>query len=139
MSAKRPQVLEALKALLVAGVPAVSSRVYLPWDAIPDNSGVFIQIEVADSEVDDSEVIGSWLHRVSVRIGAVRSGKFDIQAVWDLLNTASAAIMADCTLSGTVQRIDITGAADSLHEAGERILWPHIAAEIVYLTPAGAI
>ena len=139
MAATRPAILAALKALLVAQVTGVSGKVYLPWDAIPESATTYLQIEVEDSQVDPSETIGRWLHRVPLRIGAVVMGKFDIQAVWNILDATSAAILADGTLSGQVQRVEVTGAADSVTVAGDRILWPHITAEIAYFTPSGAL
>lgn len=139
MAATRPAILAALKALLAAQVTAVAGKVYLPWDAIPETAETFLQIEVEDSQVDPSETIGRWLHRVPLRIGAMVKGKFDAQATWNVLNDTSAAILANGTLSGQVQRMEVTGAGDSVTVAGDKILWPHITVEIAYFTPAGAI
>ena len=140
MAAKRPVILEALKTLLKTGVPAVSNRVYLPWDAMPEiEAGAMIQIAIDDSGIDNGAIISQWKHTVPVKIGAIKSGKFDYQAVWDILNAAAIAIAANYTLTGQVVRVDLTGGADHLTQAGDRILWPHLTAEIVYLTPQGAL
>jgi hypothetical protein len=140
MAAKRPVVLEALKTLLKAGVAAVANRVYLPWDSVPDlENAPMLQISIEDSTTDPGAIIGLWEHKVPVNIGAIKTGKFDYQAVCDLLNSAAAAIFADYTLAGQVESIDITGQADHLTQAGERILWPHLTATITYRTPRGAL
>lgn len=140
MPAQRPVILEALKALLKAGVATVSNRVYLPWDAMPEHdAGPMIQIAIDDSSTDSGAIIGLWEHTVPVKVGAIKGGKFDYQAVWDILNSAAGAIQADHTLSGTVESIEITGGADHLTQAGDRILWPHLAATITYRTQRGAL
>lgn len=138
MSAHRPAILEALKALLVAGMPDLSGRVYLPWESLPENgTNPLIQFDVDDSQIDDAETIGSWVQTMPVRIGYIRYGKFNYSATWEQLNTITGLIR-NASISG-IQRIDITGASDSVTEAGNKILWPHIVADVVYLTPAGEI
>ncbi len=140
MAAKRPVILEALKTLLKAGVSAVANRVYLPWDAMPDlDNAPMLQIAIDDSSTDAGAIIGMWEHVVPVNIGAIKTGKFDYQAVCDLLNTAAGAIFADYTLGGQVESIEITGQADHLTQGGDRILWPHLTARIVYRTQRGAL
>ena len=140
MPAKRPVILTALADLLKTGVPAVANRVYLPWESVPELTTVaVIQIAIDDSTTDPGVVIGLWEHSVPVKIGAIKSGKFDYQAVWDILNAAAAAIQNNYTLSGTVESIEITGQADHLTQAGDRILWPHLAATITYRTQRGAL
>lgn len=140
MPAQRPVILEALKALLKAGVAAVSNRVYLPWDNMPETAaGAMIQIAIDDSSTDGGAIIGLWEHQIPVKIGAIKGGKFDYQAVWDILHLAAGAIMADYTLAGQVESIEITGQADHLTQAGDRILWPHLSATITYRTQRGAL
>ncbi|MCX5875308.1 MAG: hypothetical protein NT087_03220 [Deltaproteobacteria bacterium] len=140
MPAQRPVILEALKTLLKAGVAAVSNRVYLPWEALPEHdAGAMLQIAIDDSTTDAGVVIGLWEHTVPVKIGAIKAGKFDYQAVWDILNAAAAAIQANYTLAGSVESIEITGQADHLIQGGDRILWPHLAATITYRTQRGAL
>jgi len=141
MAAKRPLVLAAFKAALVSGAPLATGGAFLPWDAMPDakEAGPLIQIEIVDSDMDDSECIGQWVHRIQVRIGAVVSGVFDYPAVWEILQQASQALAVSGTLGGLVQRIDITGAADSVTVAADKVLWPHLSADIIYLTPAGSL
>ena len=89
------------------------------------------------SQIDDAETIGSWVQTMPVRIGLVRYGKFDYAATWQQLNTITGLIR-NASISG-VQRIDITGASDSITEAGNKILWPHLAIDVVYLTAAGEL
>lgn len=139
MTAQRPIILAALQDALIDSVISVDGNVVLPWDAQldPREVGPIIQIQVLDGDVDNGEAIGQWLHRVPVRIGAVVAGAFDYAAAWEIVNDASAAIMADATLGGTAWRVEITGAADALEVAGEKILWPHLQATIYYLTPLG--
>jgi len=140
MAAKRPVILEALKTLLKTGVPAVSNRVYLPWDAMPEiEAGAMIQIAIDDSTTDMEQLYGKWVHTVPVKIGAIKAGKFDYQAVWDILATAAAVISGNYTLSGQVETINLAGAADHLVQAGDRILWPHLNTEIIYRTNPGEL
>lgn len=130
----------AFKAVLVAGVPAVSGRVYLPWDDMPDiDNAPMLQIAIDEAQIDPDQIIGQWEHTVPIKIGSIKAGKFDYAAVWDLLNDALAALKTDPTLSGLVQRIEINGAADHLTVAGDRVLWPHLAASIVFRTTRGAL
>ena len=136
MSAQRPVILEALKTLLKSGVPAVSNRVYLPWD-LHNDVYPMIQIGIEDSNVDPDAIIGQWEHTINIKIGAVQTGKFDHQAVWDLLSAAVTAISANQTLGGSVRSIEITGCSDSLIVAGDKMLWPHLAVNIVYRTQKG--
>jgi hypothetical protein len=138
MSAHRPAILEALKALLVTGLPDLSGRVYLPWEPLPETgTQPLVQFDVDDSQIDDSETIGSWVQTMPVRIGYIRYGKFDYAATWQQLNTITGLIR-NASISG-IQRIDITGAADNITEAGNKILWPHLAVDVVYLTAAGEL
>jgi hypothetical protein len=138
LSTKRATILAALKTTLQAGVTAVSNRVYLPWDDQPETaSNPLLQIEIADTVVDDSESIGQWLHTITLRIGAVKAGKFDYAATWDLLQAAATALAGSAIADA--QRVDITGCADSVTVTGDRLLWPHLEAQIVYLTPAGQL
>lgn len=139
MAAQRPAILAALKALLAAQVTAVAGRVYLPWDAIPESAETFLQIEVADTSIDTDVIIGQWEHAVSLRIGAVVKGKFNIQAAWDLLAASAAGLLTDLPLGGLVDRMDFTGAADHITEAGDRVLWPHIELTIIYRTTRGTL
>lgn len=138
MTAKLPTILNALKALLSSGISSVTNCVYLPWDTVPDDKQLLLQIAVDDASIDDSESMGSWQHTLPVQIGAVHYGKFDYSATWEVLNSVTDLLRAT-TLANTVQRIDITGSGDSITVAGDKILWPHVSANIVYLTPAGAL
>lgn len=139
MSTKRATILAALKAQLAADVSAVAGRVYLPWDSLPENDRMpYLQIELLDAEVDDSESIGQWLHRIPMRVGLLMPGKFDHAATWEIMAAVAACLLLNGTIAGA-QRIDVTGCADSVTVAGERILWPHIAADLVYLTAAGSL
>lgn len=140
MAAQRPVILEALKTLLKAGVSTVSNRVYLPWDNMPEHdAGAMIQITIEESTIDMEQLLGQWVHTVPVKIGAIKSGKFDYQAVWDILTAAAAAISGNYTLSGLVETINPAGGADHLIVAGDRILWPHLSAEIIYRTDPGKL
>jgi len=140
MSTVRATILAAFKALLVAGVPAVSGRVYLPWDDQPDTeTAPFLQVAIDDASIDPDVIIGQWEHTIPVRIGAVKTGKFDYSAVWELLGSTAAAISANPTLTGQAQWIEITGSADSVTVAGEKILWPHLTAVMVYRTTKGTL
>jgi len=140
MATKRATILAALQTLLKTGVTGVSNRVYLPWDNQPDLADApLLQIEIADTTIDPDQIIGQWEHTVAVNIGAVKTGKFDYSATWDLLNAAASTIAANATLSGNANRIEITGAADSVTVAGDRILWPHLTAIIIYRTMKGAL
>jgi len=138
MSAIRPVILAALKAVLVANVTAVNGRVYLPWDNQPDLADApLLQIEVDDAQIDDAESMGVWVHTLPVRIGAVKTGKFDYQTTWDLLATVTSTLLTT-SVSGC-QRVDVSGSADSVTVAGDKLLWPHINVDLVYLTTAGTI
>lgn len=139
--AQRPLILAALQATLAAGVPLAAGRVYLPWDTLPElrEVGTLLQIDIGETEVDDLVILGRWQHLVHVRIGAIKAGVYDYPVVWQLLNAAAAAIAADPTLGGTCWRIDITGMADFITQAGDRIMWPHLDATIYYLTPVGSL
>jgi len=140
MAAQRPAILAALQSLLKSGVPAVSNRVYLPWDNIPElENAPMIQIAVEDAEIDTGQLLGPWVHKIRVRIGFIKTGKFDHQAAWDIVAAAATAISAGYTLGGLVESINLTGAADHLETAGDRILWPHLTAEIIYRTDPGAL
>lgn len=138
MSATRPAILTELKALLVAGMPDLSGRVYLPWEPLPENgTNTLVQFDVDDSQIDDTETIGNWVQTMPIRIGLIRYGKFDYAATWEQLNTITGLVHS-ASISG-VQRIDIIGAADSITEAGNKIFWPHLAIDVVYLTAAGTL
>jgi hypothetical protein len=137
MAAQRPIILEALRSRLEIAVDDVAERVCFPWDDPTD--GPMIQIAMGESTVDNGESIGSWLHTIQLKIGAIVAGAYDYPAAWELLNTASAALVADYTLGGTCSRITITGAADSIETGGQKIMWPHLVAAIDYLTPKGAL
>ena len=140
MSTARATILAALKTLLISGVTAVSGRVYLPWDDQPDvENAPYLQIAVEDGGINPDVIIGQWEHSLSIKIGAVKSGKFDYAATWELLESAAAAINGNPTLTGSVNRIEITGSADSVTVAGDRILWPHVTAEITYRTMKGTL
>jgi hypothetical protein len=141
MAAQRPLIMAALKQALVTGVTLVAGRVYLPWEAMPDprEEGQLLQIDLGESEVDDSEVIGKWMHRVQVRLGCVRAGVFDYPAVWEVLNQVASTLLVSPPLGGTVWRVELTGCADSIEVAGDKIMWPHLAITLFYLTPAGAL
>jgi len=140
MAAQRPAVFAALKTALVNGVTAVNGRVYLPWDAQPETvTAAAIEIAIEDSIIDDSVIIGTWEHRIDIKIGCVKQGKFDYAAIWEILNASSAAIAADPTLSGNATRIELTGGGDHIVVAGEKILWMHISAQIVYRTQKGSL
>lgn len=139
MAATRPAILAALKTLLAAQVTAVAGRVYLPWDAIPESAETFLQIEVAATSIDTDVIIGQWEHAVTLRIGAVVKGKFNIQTAWDLIAASAAGLLTDLSLGGLVARMDFVGAADHITEAGDRILWPHIELQIIYRTTRGTL
>lgn len=141
MAAKRPIVMEAFKQVLVAGVPLASSRVYLPWDDIPEirEVGSYLQIMIQPSEIDDTESIGTWMHRLPLVVSAIRAGAFDYPAVWEMLHQAAQALVAAGALGGLAQRVDVTGTGDEIEVAGDKLLLPHIAVEITYLTPQGSL
>lgn len=140
MATSRATILAALKTLLVNGVSAVAGKVYLPWDDQPELSNApLLQLEIADTTIDPDQIIGQWEHTVAVNIGAVKTGKFDYSTTWDILGAAAAAINSNPTLNGTVNRIEITGAADSVTVAGDKVLWPHLQAVIVYRTTKGTL
>lgn len=140
MPATRPVILAALQTLLKSGVTAVSNRVYLPWDNPADiEDAPMLQIAVEDGSVDPDVIIGQWEHTISIRIAAVVAGKFNYQTTWDILNAAATAINANPTLTGQVNRIEITGAGDSVTVAGDKILWPHLSAIITYRTAKGSL
>jgi hypothetical protein len=140
MAATRPAILAALKALLVAQVTAVAGKVYLPWDDQPETATApLLQVDVADTDVNPDQIIGLWEHTILVRIGAVVTGKFNYQSAWDLLDAVSAAIQGNATLSGLATRIEITGAADHVTVAGDKLLWPHLSATIIYRTTRGTL
>jgi hypothetical protein len=120
--------------------PGAVTGVYLPWQEHDARErDPYLLIDIDDTSVDTGEVIGQWVHTIGVKVLAVVQGQPDIQAAWDLLADASAAIQADTTLGGLCQRVDVTGAADAITVSGNRILSPHIQAEIVYLTAAGTL
>lgn len=141
MAAQRPLVLAALKAVLSSNVPLVAGRICLPWDdrIDPREGGQLLDIEIGDTEIDDSEVLGMWLHKIPVRLGAVRAGVFDYPAVWEILHQAAQALLADPDLGGVAERVEIVGGSDSVEMGGSRIIWPHLQCEIYYLTPIGSL
>lgn len=139
MSATRPVILAALKTLLINGVTAVAGKVYLPWDNPPETSSApFLEIITQDSTIDQ-EIIGVWTHTIPIKIGCVQTGKFDYPTVWDILDTVASTIEASRTLSGSAVSINITGDEDSITTNNDRILWPHLTADIIYRTTKGHI
>ena len=140
MAAQRPVILETLRDLLEAEVLAVNSRVCFPWDAkLNPDDGSMLQVAMGESTVDNGDTIGMWLHRINIKIGAVVAGSFDYPEAWAILDDVAAAIAADYTLSGSCEYITVTGCGDSIDVAGDKIMWPHLAATIEYMTPRGAL
>lgn len=136
----RATILAALKTMLVNNVTAVAGRVYLPWDDQPDiDNAPCLQLAVDEGSIDPDQIIGQWEHTVPVKIAALKTGKFDYSATWDLLASVATAINSNPSMSGLVNRIEITGSADSVTVAGDKILWPHLAATITYRTTKGAL
>lgn len=140
MAAQRPTIMTALKAALVAAVPALSGRVYLQWDDIPDlrESGSMLVVEVLDAAIDDAVIINQWQHRIEVRIGAMIAGPFDYKAAWDTLAMVAAALNGS-TLGGTCWRVELTECSDFISVAGDKTMLPHLAATIIYFTAAGGL
>jgi hypothetical protein len=139
MAAQRPVILEALRSTLALAV-TTGERICFPWDAQLDpKDGPMIQVAMGEGRIDDGYTIGLWRHLVSIRIGAVVAGAFDYPSTWDILAEVSAALVDDYTLGGTCTSITFTGCGDSIEVAGDKIMWPHLAATIEYMTPQGAV
>lgn len=139
MAATRPLIFSTLKSLLQGGVPAVSQRVYLPWDDMPDVDNMpVLQIAIDNTDVELVGISHS-RHTVQISVAALRPGKFDYQATWNMLSSVSAVFATNYTLSGKAEVVTITGAADHVTVAGDKILWPHLTATIIYRTPLGEL
>lgn len=122
MASKREQVLDAVKALVVAALPNadVERNRAKPKSVAPGGTVIIRDGDPGDPEVDLSPLTYNYTHRIPLEIAAYETQSQSREKVLDALMSAiGAAVAADRTLGGLCDFLDAEApTTDDLEAAG---------------------
>lgn len=139
MTSKREQVLDAVKALVVAALPGADvKRNLAKADRIPPGGLVIIRDgDPGEPEVMLSPLLYVYTHRIPVEVAAYETSSQPREQVLDeMLGAIGAAVAGDRTLGGLCDFIETEApATDDIETAGARAgRWADAAIVAVYGT-----